>query len=103
MSKIVEKSEILPTDKVNSVIYFTAPWCGPCRMLGPIIEAFSEEFQTLQFIKVNIDTAPEVAQEYGVQSIPTVKLFINGDEKKSFIGLNSKQTYSNAFNEYSGG
>jgi thioredoxin 1 len=103
MSKLIEKKEITPGDKINSVLYFTASYCAPCRMLGPLIEGFSEEFQLLNFIKVDIENAPEVAREYGVQSIPTVKLFINGDEKRSFVGLKSKQSYSDAFREYSGG
>lgn len=96
-----EATELQESDYINSVIYFTAPWCGPCRMLGPIMEDFSTKFENLHFIKVNVDDAPEVAREHGVQSIPTVKLFINGEEKKSFTGLNPKQNYEAAFREYS--
>lgn len=96
-----EATSLSETDYVNSVIYFTAPWCGPCRMLGPLMDSFSEDFTSLNFIKVNIDNAPEVAQEHGIQSIPTVQLFINGDRKASFVGLQPKSTYERAFREYS--
>lgn len=66
------------------LVDFYADWCGPCKMLGPVLEKVSDE---IEVVKVNIDKYPELAREYGVMSIPCVVLFENGVEKKRNVGF----------------
>ena len=70
---------VLDSDKV-SIVDFWAEWCGPCRMVGPIIEELATEYDGQAVIgKVNVDHNPEISQKYGVRNIPTI-LFIKGGE-----------------------
>ena len=74
------------------LVDFWAPWCGPCTMLGPIIEQLGDEMDGKAVIgKVDIDEEPDLAARYGVMSIPTVILFKNGEEAARMVGLQSKQ------------
>lgn len=74
------------------LVDFWAPWCGPCNMLGPIIEQLGDEMDGKAVIgKVDIDEEPDLAARYGVMSIPTVILFKNGEEAARMVGLQSKQ------------
>ena len=75
---------------MKQYLYFSAPWCGPCRMLGPIM---SEVSNTIPVQKVNIDEDSATAQQYNVRSIPTVVLLENGQEVKRLIGAKQKAEY----------
>lgn len=75
---------------MKQYLYFSAPWCGPCRMLGPIM---SEVSNTIPVQKVNIDEDSTTAQQYNVRSIPTVVLLENGQEVKRMIGVKQKAEY----------
>jgi thioredoxin 1 len=100
---MVEKTGLEKSDFINSVIYFGAvAWCQPCKFLHPLMEEFSKKYPSLNFIYVDADKAPDVVREYRVNSVPTVKLFINNEEKKSWIGLQGKNVFDAAFSEYSG-
>lgn len=67
-----------------------ADWCGPCKMMAPIIEALSESYQgKIQFGKLNIDENPEIAEKYRIISIPTLLLFKNGELVDTIVGLTS--------------
>ncbi|MBR3133433.1 MAG: thioredoxin [Clostridia bacterium] len=64
-----------------------ADWCGPCQMLGPVIEKISEEFEDIEFYKLNVDEAGEIALKYGIMSIPTILIFENGNLKETLVGF----------------
>ncbi|MDR2685947.1 MAG: thioredoxin [Rickettsiales bacterium] len=65
----------------NAIVDCWAPWCGPCKMFMPIIEAASEIHQDISFFKVDVDTAPGIAQKFGIRSVPTLMAFQNGELK----------------------
>lgn len=67
-----------------------APWCGPCRMLSPIIDELANEVNTCSFYKINIDEADEIVNKYGIMSIPTILIFENGSLKQKEVGFKSK-------------
>ena len=70
---------------------FWAEWCGPCQMMGPIVDEVAEERNDIIIGKLNVDTQPEIAMRYNVMSIPTLILFENGEEAQKSIGLISKE------------
>jgi len=81
---------------MKKLIYFSAPWCGPCRQLGPIMEEVAQQ-ATVQ--KVNVDDNPELAQRYGIRNVPTVVLTSNDTEVIRKVGLNPKQVYLDMYNQ----
>lgn len=76
------------------VVDFWAPWCGPCKMVSPIIEELAKDYKGKVVVgKMNVDENPEVAGTYGVMSIPTVMVFKGGKPVQSLVGAQGKQTY----------
>ncbi|MEM1325422.1 MAG: thioredoxin [Bacteroidota bacterium] len=85
------EQEVMNNDKVT-VIDFWAEWCGPCRMVGPIIEELATEYDGKATIgKVNVDENPEVSLKYGIRSIPTILYIKNGEVVDKQVGLASKK------------
>lgn len=78
---------------------FYADWCGPCKMLSPIMEKVKTNNNNVSFSDINIDEDFEVAQKYFVRSVPTVIIEQDGKEVGRFAGLQSELTYTNALNE----
>ena len=90
MSKVIEEKEFekeVLKNKETVLVDFYADWCGPCKMLGPILEEVGKDHKVF---KVNVDNEPELAQEYGVMSIPCMVLFKDGKEANRMVGLRPK-------------
>ncbi len=97
MSEIVlnEKNfekEVLKSE-VPVLVDFWAPWCGPCQMMGPIVEEIAKEMEgkPVKVAKLNVDEVAALAEKYNVMSIPTFKIFKNGEIVDEFIGAQSKE------------
>ncbi len=77
------------------IVDFYASWCGPCKMQMPILIEFASEIQEkVKIIKVDVDQNAEIANEYNVQSIPTIAIFVDGELKERAVGLTTKATLS---------
>jgi len=77
---------------MKQYLYFSAPWCGPCRTLGPIMDRVNN---TIPVQKIIVDDFPQIAQQYNVRNIPTVILLENGTEVKRIVGVKSEAEYLN--------
>ncbi len=85
------QTEALENDTI-SVVDFWAEWCGPCKMITPIIDELASDLEGKAKIgKVNVDTNPNVSTEYGVRSIPTILIFKNGEVVDKHVGVTTKQ------------
>ena len=89
------EKEVLKSDK-TVVLDFYADWCGPCRMMRPIIEEIAEEkADTIKVGKINVDENQDLAMEYGIMSIPTIIIMKNGKVSKTFVGVKDKNEILN--------
>ena len=83
------------------LVDFYAKWCGPCRMISPVLEQLHEEYDgKVKFVKVDIDVNPETAKEYGVMSIPNLLIFKDGELADRLLGFKPKQTLQQWINNY---
>jgi thioredoxin 1 len=85
------KSEVLDVKGVPVIVDFWAPWCGPCQMQGPILEELSKEPGAKKAViaKVNVDDQSELAGQYGIMSIPALKVFKDGEVVEEMVGVHS--------------
>ena len=81
--------EVLSADQ-PVLVDFWAEWCGPCRMVGPIVDQIADEQEGLKVLKLNVDENPNAARQYGVMSIPTLLVFKGGQPAKRIVGAKPK-------------
>lgn len=90
------QKEVLESEN-KVIVDFWAPWCGPCQMLGPIIDEIGDELKDqVKVTKLNVDENPELSNQYNVHSIPAVLIFEKGELKNTIVGFHQKQDYLDA-------
>ncbi len=86
------ETEVLKADK-KVLVDLYADWCGPCKMMAPIVDKIAEENSEIKVCKINVDEAPEIAQKYDVMSIPTFLVFENGEKVASTMGYQTEERF----------
>lgn len=84
------EEEVIKSE-VPVIVDFWAPWCGPCKMLSPVVEEIAAEAVGFKVAKVNVDDESLITRRYGIQSIPTIIVFENGEEKNRSLGMATKE------------
>lgn len=93
------EAEAVNSDKLT-VVDFYADWCGPCKMIAPVIEALATEMSDVKIGKLNVDNAPGVARTYGVMNIPTILLLKGGKAVEKIVGVVPRETLVEKINSH---
>ena len=89
--KSTAEYDALLKDNKSVFVDFYADWCGPCKMAGPVVEALAGIHTGVKFVKVNVDNNPDIAQRYGIMSIPTMIAFKNGEQIATSLGFRPQE------------
>ncbi len=96
------QADVLDVKDIPVIVDFWAPWCGPCQMQGPILDELSGEVEgKAKIYKVNVDDNTELASQYGVMSIPALKVFKNGEVVEELVGVHQKEQLMEVIEKHS--
>jgi thioredoxin 1 len=100
VSNATFQQEVLESNAIV-LVDFWAPWCGPCRMVAPVVDAIAAQYKDrVKVVKLNVDDHPEIASRYGIRSIPALMLFKDGEQVDIVIGAVPKTTLADAIDKH---
>lgn len=98
IEQITSESEI---SDGTVILYFTATWCGPCRMLGPVMVSFADKYaEEVDVLKVDVDESPDLAEKYGVRGVPMLVAIVDGEVKHQMVGAKPLPGLEKEFAEF---
>jgi thioredoxin 1 len=99
--KEADFKEVVLDSDLPVLVDFWAPWCGPCRMVAPVVEEIAQQYEgKVKVVKLNTDENPQIASQYGIRSIPTLIVFKDGQKQDTVVGAVPKTTLSNTLEKH---